>query len=269
MKESILLTIQLFVLLLANAQSASTLIGARANGLGYASTCIEDAWSVFNNPGGLVQVEHTTASVSLDLHPWFKSFNRIAAMAALPLARGVGALGTYKFGDDLYNETILSGVYSSTFGLASLGLKLNYIQYHASDFGTRAVVTLSFGGIARLTNKLSVGAHISNINQPRISEDEAVPTWLCAGLGFKPQEKIFVTTEIEKNLTHAATWKTGVEYAALKKVFFRTGFNLSPDAAFFGIGFHPKKLNFDFAAQYHESLGSNFQTTVIYQFKSK
>ena len=36
-----------------SAQSVSTLIGARANALGYASSCIQDEWSLFNNVAGM------------------------------------------------------------------------------------------------------------------------------------------------------------------------------------------------------------------------
>ena len=40
-----------------NAQSSSTLIGGRAGGLAYSSSCLDDEWSIFNNIGGLAKLK--------------------------------------------------------------------------------------------------------------------------------------------------------------------------------------------------------------------
>lgn len=266
--------IPLYVLLSAGivaAQSSSILMGARATGLGYASSCISDEWSILNNVGGLAVIKKATLSFSHNSHPYFKSFNRTAAVIAIPFSSGAAGLSVYKFGDDLYNEQILSGAFSNHFGLASLGLKVNYIQYRAEGFGSRGVITFSFGGIAKLTPQLTFGAHITNINQPRIATgiQETIPTRLSAGIAFMPSEKTFITTEIEKDLDHEMILKSGIEYQFRKKFYFRTGFNVQPSRAFFGIGFKPKKLSVDYGLQYDYNLGMNHQATVSYKFITK
>lgn len=253
------------------AQNASTLIGSKAMGLGYTSSCLADAWSVFNNSAGLAKVEHPTAGFTYEAHPSFKTFNRMATVFALPAGPGVAALGVYRFGDDIYNEQILSAAFANTLGLASLGLKLNYLQYHAEGFGNARALTINFGGIAQLTPQLSVGAHILNINQPKITEqaDEILPTLLTIGLGFKPSDKIFVTSELEKDLSHDLTWKTGIEYKFHEKVAFRTGFNYYPQAGFFGLGWKAKKFHLDYALAYRLNLGAAHQASVSYRFQQK
>jgi hypothetical protein len=255
----------------AVAQSASLLMGARATGLGYSTACLADEWSVMNNPGGLADVKSLTFSASQNLHPYLKSFNRVAGIFVIPVGKTVCGLGVYRFGDELYNEQVASAVFSNRFGLASLGLKINYVQYFAEGFGTRGVFTVSFGGVATLTPQLMLGAHITNINQPTISSnyEEKIPTRLSAGMALKASEKVLLTTEIEKDLDRKMIWKTGIEYQFNKKFFFRTAFNVDPDAAFLGVGFSPRNFAVAYAFQYELNAGMNHQATVAYKILRK
>ena len=184
------------------SQNTSTLIGARAAGMAYSSSTLTDEWSVFNNAAGLANVTAITAAFTYDAQPTFKPFNRAAATMVCPLKIGVAGLGMFRFGDDLYNEQILALGYSNSFGLASLGVKVNMIQYNIKGFGSKSVFTASFGGIAKLTERLKVGAHVININQPKLSsiDDERVPTILIAGILTKVSDNIIVNAELEKDL---------------------------------------------------------------------
>lgn len=252
---------------LASAQSVSTQIGARANGMGYASASLFDTWSLFNNPASTAKLKNTTTGFTYDLHPTPIGANRTAAVIAVPVEPiGVITGGAYRFGDDLYNEHLISVGFASKFGLASLGAQVNYIQYSAEGFGTKGVVSINLGGIAELTPQLSIGAYIINLNQPEISRDEKLPTRLVAGLGFKPIEKLFVGVEIEKDLDLDPTWKMGLEYAFHKKFSARTGYNVRPNTGFFGLGMKTKKISIDYTIQYNVFLSFSHQASVGYQF---
>lgn len=253
------------------AQSTSTLIGARAAGLGYSSSALTDEWSIFNNVAGLAKVATLRASFSLDAQPTFKHFNKAAALVAIPLRIGVAGLGIFRFGDDLYNEQILAVGYSSTFGLASLGVKVNLIQYNIKGYGSKSVVTASFGGIAELTERLKLGAHIININQPKLSslDEEHVPTILIAGVLMKVSENIIVAAELEKDLDHKPSVKAGIEYMIQKKFFIRTGVRVQPNSGFFGFGFKPTRYSVDYAFQYNQDFGSRHQTSLSYRLNKK
>lgn len=243
-------------------------MGARAFALGNTTSCIEDEWSTFNNIAGLAAVENTTASFSYHAYPTFKSFNRTAATIALPVRFGVFGAGAFRFGDKLYNEHIFSAGISNEFGIASLGAKVNYIQYQAEGFGSVGVFTASMGGIATLTKQLSIGAYINNINQPEIvksGEVESVPTILNLGIAFKPSDKVFLSTEVEKSLQDDLLWRSGLEYQAHRKFFLRTGFNVNPDTGYFGFGFRPKRLSVDYALAYHSKFGVSHQASIGYR----
>lgn len=251
------------------AQSVSTQMSARFQGMGYASSATFDAWGIYTNMAGIAKISQTTASFAYDLRNAIPGANRTAMVLALPVKFGVAGFGAFTFGDDVYSESILSAGFSNQLGLAALGIKINYIQYRVEGFGTKSAFTLNFGGIAELTPKLSIGAHITNINQPKLSSEDRLPTKLSMAIAFKPTEKVFIVSELEKDLDYDATWKLGAEYFFHSKFCARTGFNVAPNASFFGLGFKTTKFTIDYALQHSVLLNFSHQASVTYQFIKK
>lgn len=253
------------------SQNAKNSIGARAAALSYAAACLTDEWAFHNNIGGLSKVKNAVVGASFDSQPSFKPFSRLAAVIAVPVSIGVAGIGFFRFGDAIYSEQLISLGYSNTFGLASLGIKANYLQYNVSGYGTKGVFTVGFGGVASITDNLSIGAYISNLNQPEISKDdgEKVPTLMMLGISYRLSAQTLILTEAEKDLEYALTWKTGIEYQPFKKFVFRTGFQLSPALICFGFGYHPQKVRIDYAFQHNMELGSRHQATIGYHIGNK
>jgi hypothetical protein len=180
-----------------------------------------------------------------------------------PFKWGTPSVGLFRFGDDLYNEQVLSVGFGNELGIASLGGKVNLIQYSAEGFGVSSALTIDIGGITELSEKLSIGAYITNLTQSRIGEDqEQLPTRLTAGLSYNPEKNVSITTEV-------TTWRTGLEYSFHQKVFFRTGFSLNPDAGFFGVGISKKKVRFDYAIQLNKLTGASHQASASYWLSQK
>jgi len=253
----------------AFAQSSYPLIGPRAAGIGYATSCVTDGWATFNNPAGLAELKSLEVGSAYESVPGFSPFNRMAAFISLPLKIGATSAGIFRFGDDLYNEQMINIGYANKFGLASLGARFQYIQYNIEGFGKKSVISFSFGGIAQLTPWLKFGAYIINISQPEISEDEKLPTFLVAGISIKASEKVSALVEIEKDIEYEPKLKLGVEYEIHQKFAARTGINIHPQTAFFGFGFKPGKLKLDYAYSYLPSVASRHQVSVGYLFKSR
>lgn len=247
-------------------QSVSTLIGARSAALGYASATLSDEWSIHNNVAGLCSRQPDVAFV-YDARPAMPGADRIAAAISVPVFNGTAGLGSFRFGDELYSESVISAGYANRFGLASLGLRLNYIQYHASGYGTKSAIAVSFGGIAHLTPSLQVGAYATNLNQPMVSinNKERLPTSLIAGIGFKPSGKVLLVIEILKDIAFDPTIKLGVEYEFAKSMKFRTACNLHPGAAFIGLGYSIRKIKIDYALQYNYTMSASQQASVCYR----
>ena len=242
-------------------------MGARATGLAYASSSTADEWSLLNNVGGLAQIKKLSTAFAYEISAALPGANRIAVVINTPVKNiGTAGVGFFRFGDDLYNEHVISSGFSNQIGITSLGIKVNYIQYCAQGFGTKSAWSIHFGGITQLTSKLHVGAYITNLNQPRISQhdNERVPASLTAGIGFRPTDKVVLLAEVRKQLEQDATIKGALEYTLHKKVFFRTGFSLQPYAGYFGLGFLVKQLKIDQGLQYNHVIGLIHQVSAIY-----
>ncbi len=246
-------------------------IGARAHAMGNTSACLSDVWSIHNNVAGLADVKNPEAAASYYAIPAFRPFDRVAMSVALPIAGGIGGCSVFRLGDELYSEHIISIGYSTSFGLASLGLKGNYLQYRASGQETRKAATMSFGGLATLTPHILFGAHIININQSVINTatDEKLSTVLIAGIAFTSPEKFIASIEIEKEIQLPVLLKVGFEYKVLGKVPFRAGFNFPSRSASVGFGAKLRRIQVDCATQVHDAFGITCQASATYQLKRK
>lgn len=261
----------LLLTLTCRSQSTSSLIGAGTNGVANASSCISDEWSLFNNIAGLSEINAPFTAATYQMRSQLEGANRMAVTFGAPVKTGALGFGLYRMGTDIFNEQIISGGFSNKMGLASIGLKVNYIQYHAEGFGNKGLFTLNLGGIASLTSAFKIGAHITNINQGRLSKesDERLPTLLVAGISFSPSKQLVISSDLEKDLDYNATVKAGVEYKPLKKFAVRSGFNLYPNAFFLGIGIFPSSCRVNYAMELNTIVGVSHQLSVSYQAKAR
>lgn len=247
-------------------------MGARGLGMGNAANGLVYEWGLFNNVASLGLLTEKSAAAAYHVQSRLVNSNRMAFVFNTPLKTGTIAVGAFRFGDDLYNEQLVSAGFANKFGITSLGLKMNYIQYQAQGFGTRRAMSLDFGGITQLTEVIIISASISNLTQSKLNldnESETLPTRLTVGLTFQLSEKIVAATELEKDLLFPVTWRTGLEYEFKSKFFARTGFNLQPTSGFFGLGTRRKLLQADYAVQLNSLTGASHQASVTYRFNRK
>jgi hypothetical protein len=178
-------------------------------------------------------------------------------------------VGFFRFGDAVYNEQIAAAGIATQWNHTSLGMKVNYIRYAADGMGSRSVFSASLGGITKLASWVTVGAHISNVNQPRLSKqlDERLPTTLTAGLLFTLAPKVIVAAEIEKRINDVATGRAGLEFNLHEKVTGRLGFQLHPQVLSGGIGFKLRYFLADYSMQYIQSFGTRHQASVAFRWK--
>ncbi len=246
-------------------------MGARQAGMGHASSTSKDEWALFNNIGALGKIQQPSAAFAYEAVPALDGANRMAAVYNLPLHWASIGLGAFRFGDAIYSEQIISLGIGNQFGITSLGIKLNYIQYRAEGFGVQNTMSIDFGGITQLTDQISIGAYINNLTLSSLQtrDGDNLPTRLVVGIGLKPSEKVFVTIELEKDVDYKPTWRTGLEYSVYKNLFFRTGYSVNPQAGFFGLGFHKSKLKIDYAIRFGQLSGAAHQASATYLIAPK
>ena len=231
--------------------------GARSMGVGNAHTTLTDAWSIFNNVGGLSRIQHSQVIFGYDHRLGLEELTTLAAAIVFKSNDLGWGVGVSSFGSEFFSQQNLGLGISNQLGIASLGLKINYFQTSIEGFGTGRAAVLEFGGIAELSPELFFGAHIYNPTRARFGKNspDHLPTVVKAGIAYRPSGKLSVQIEAEKDIILDPLLKLGLEYNLLDKFWARTGVNTLTSHLFFGIGFQGRTLHMDYAMSQHPVLG--------------
>lgn len=253
------------------SQSIYAPVGARAIGMGDASVTLSGFWSAFQNTAGIAKSNQIETGASYENRFGMEGFNFMAAGVTAPISIGNLSLSAFRFGDDLYNEHKVSLGYATKIGIIQLGGRVNYLQYHILDFGTKNTYSVDFGGIATLTPQLIVGAQALNISQSTISkeDEQMVPTLLKLGLSYRPKDYFMLNAEIEKDIQKESIIKVGAEYNFLEKFYLRSGIQSAGFQTFYGLGFKYLSLQWDYALSNHSELGMSHALSMRYSIRKR
>lgn len=249
------------------SQIANYHCGARSMGIGHADQTVADAWSVYNNIGGISGVEQTATFFSYVNRYGLEGINSMAAGVIAPAGKaGNFTLNVFRFGDRVYNEHKLALGYGNKIGFVRLGVQANYIQVNVEGLGRSDALALEFGGIVELMKKLVFAAHIFNLNVAKLEMDMQVPVILQSGLSYRPVERLMINVAVIYNSFKVITYMGGLEYGIFEKLYLRAGFRAFPSTSYFGLGFYPGRFKLDYAfARYYE-LGFMHEASVLVSF---
>ena len=264
--------ITLFALLIilsttSASQSGRFPLGARNSALGGATVSVSDSWSLFNNIAGIGSLNDDAVLFSYQNRFGLKELQTIGAGFIRDLGSASIGLGTYRFGDDLFSEQKINLGIAHRLDNFSLGINFNYLQYNISKVGTKGALSIEMGGIAFLSDKVSIGANVFNINQTYLNKEnrERIPVVMKAGIAFRPNEDLLLALETEKEIDFKDVIRIGVEYNLIKNIAVRTGLSTDPFIGNFGFGFNPTAFQFDYAFSNRAVLGSIHEVSLSYQ----
>ena len=267
---SILFSVSFLVSVSLQGQNGVIQTGAKPESLGNSYTAIFDSWSIFHNPAGVAETKNTTGLFSYANKFNVEGLNTLSAAFLKDLGKGKLGLSVFRFGDQLFSEQALSGTYSHSIGITSLGIRVNYFEYSSEISRTRPLITIDFGGISRLTENLNFGAYIRNINQAKLTNvPTAAPIILNVGFSYLPTEKLVINAEVEKDIDFDPGFRMGLEYGFLPKFKSRVGILTEPFTNYFGLGFNTTKLTIDYALTRNNVLGYSHQTSLSYFFNKR
>ncbi len=244
-------------------------IGSRSAALGGSSVCLSDIWAIHNNQGGLGYLKHLEAAVYFDNKFLLKDLSTGAIALAVPLRKfgvlGVSYIGT---GGKLYKETKIGLAYSRAFGeVISVGIQINYQGVRIGEgYGRKGLFTGEVGIQAKILKNLTLGFHVFNPMLTKMASynNERVPIIFRLGLLYKFSDKVFITTECEKDVDFRPFMKFGIEYAPVKQVFIRTGISTNPFQNGIGIGLKFGGMKIDVSSTIHPQLGVSPQIGLSY-----
>lgn len=275
MKRNLLIfsCVSLFTMQICLSQTSVLQTTAINEALGNTSATLSNYGSVFSNVAGLAEIKEVNIAASYKVIPNALWQNTMSASSAVPIKFGTVGLGFTRLGDDIFNQQVISIGFANRFGIASIGIKANYLQYSIEGFNNKSVPFFDFGGIVELTPQLFIGAYIINLTQSKLStfQNERFPTIIDAGLSFRPTEKLMINVEVEQDIDFSPTFKAGIGYSPIKNLSLRTGINTSPNRQYFGLGFIPNNilLHIDYSLSNDSHLGISHQMSISYGIKKK
>lgn len=235
-------------------------IGARSNGLANASLCLDDVWSVYNNPGAFGMMDKSGVGVSYE-NRFLLSELSTQALAFGYHTEKIGNFGLHfqQYGFELYREMQGGLTYGmQLFDNFSAGVSVNYHRIRlAENYGSKNLVTAALGMNYAMNEDLQIGFRVQNISRTRLAEfdDERMPTNFALGFKYAFSDKAFWTVEAEKDLIYPVNVKSGIEIQPHDIFAVRLGINTYPFQSAFGFSLKLKSFQLDLATQWHTQLG--------------
>ena len=274
-KEKLLLLLFIFLntIILSNLNASNDIFptGGKSTAMAGASVTNRDIWSAFNNQAGLTGIRNVSAGIIYENQFLLNELSTKAGVFALPVNTGTFALSFSQFGFNLYNENKVGLAYAMPLSRRfSASVQIDYLMTQlAEDYGRTGLLTFEIGLLAKLSEKMYMGAHIYNPARVKLTDyvEEKTPTYFSFGMTYIFSKYVNVVAETEKDINYKPVFKLGVEYEFAKNIYVRTGLASNPSIFAFGFGVNMKNLKIDFGTSRHNVLGYSPALSLMYSFK--
>ena len=261
----ITLSVQSFAI---NKQSS----GARSLGLANANTTLLGVWSCNNNQAGLGAIKTFSMGASYQNRFGLSELALSNLNLAVPIKFGTLGITVQQFGFSEYNENKLGIAYGVALSeKVNIGTQVDYYQVSIAEAQTQNKNALAFeiGMIVKMTEKLSMGVHVFNFTNAKLTGDfeERLPMTLSIGLKYEFSKKLFSVLDIEKNIDLPTNLKMGLEYHPVQVLYFRGGLNTYDFHFTGGVGVQLNKFQLDLAISHQTYLGYVSQIALSYSIR--
>lgn len=255
---------KLFILLIQVGASGSlhagfertaqpTALFARA----FSGVAVASESNVWINPAALSGVSSFRSTVFYSPSPFqLPQLTNYGLLVADDIGHVKAALALSSFGYSLYRETtgsLTAAVTDIENFCAGMTLSVHHLAVHT--YGNATKVGIDIGTTYTVTQELSLGCSITNINGATFGGDDDIPRVLIAGFSFSVLENSFLTFDLVKDVRYDATYRGGVEFSPHEIVVVRSGVQGEPSRLFGGIGIRIAPFTVDYGVGTHDDLG--------------
>lgn len=247
----------------ASGQHEELLADARSAAMGSAAAALQQNRFTFGNPASHKSEGLAISVFGSRMNGWSGGDCITAGILSGFRSYAFGA-GVWRFGDDLYNRQIVSGLVAHGIGNTRLGLRLDWNQFSADGQPVQRNLAFTLGGLTRLHSGLVVGAFAENPGMAGVY-GKPMAIRFSAGIRAHAAKGLSITTAVVQEVRSPASWSAGLEYAYRDKVSIRLGTGLYPYRFSAGAGFYYWRVAADFAMVYSYHTGAAMQATATYR----
>ncbi len=268
--NKILFTLFLFIFVInTNAQKIPTNLGSAQSAMGGTGVASTDLWSSANNQAALGFNTQWGAGFYYENRFMTKELSLNALSIVIPTNRGSFSANMSYFGYSQYNEKKLGLAYGLPLSnRLALGVQMDYLSTNiGNNYGSMGVFTFEIGLMAKISDELTLGAHVFNPIQVKLNDynNERIPPLMKIGLQWKLDNSFTAAFEAQSDINHPVVLRGGLEYRIKGVLYTRIGISNNPTIFSFGVGLQMKSFRLDFSSSMHQVLGYSPQLSLIYQ----
>lgn len=254
------------------ATHAQLFPGARSLSLAGNAVTLNDVYTVHSNPGIISQIKEIQIGSSYSVPYLISEFQQQSIASYLPIQKGGLIIRGVFTGKELFRQQKIGLGYGFSLNeKLSIGVGLNYQELRIQNYKTNNKITTDIGFLAKINDKLTLGASILSIGGDQSKENiERFPSTMQIGIKYRIQKQFDTYFSIDKTSSNLVLYRIGFEYEAYKNLWFRTGSVLNAKVLAFGLGYElPMRLRIDVGTQWNQPLGWTPHIGLLYRFTSK
>lgn len=246
-------------------------VSSRSSSLGSSITIINDLSLLGLNPCAMLSVKNFECSMQYVNLSELSELQQKGLQIAKPVKKGVIGMYANSFGVNAYKVVNVGVNYAlllNDYLEIGVGLGMKYTSIQQYENRMKILFSLALKG--KVTEKLTYGVVLNSLGNEQKIQQGLNPTYLFAGVKFKPSTNVFLMSELDKSLFSPIRWKFACEYFATNQLVLRTGIIASTIQLSGGVGIVVKKhVRFDFGSTWQPILGVGIQVGISYSFKEK
>ncbi len=256
---------------------------ARARAMGNAFVALsDDPNGVFFNPAGLYTVPMSASVGMAQLFGQQFSELKTGSLAyPLPANWGTAALGIKSFDVDFEDEVLMAEnqyVLAHGFKLMEdihssihVGWSANLYELAMDGYDKDTAFGVNLGAIATLHQRTRFGFAVTNLNQPKMGENNqhSLPRQFSMGIAYTPYDQVVTSVEMKKDFAQDTEFMGGVEFRLFDPLWLRAGVHQNPATWSAGASFRLIGIILDYSFTQHAVLDATHYLNIGYRFKGE
>jgi hypothetical protein len=177
-------------------------------------------------------------------------------LAGQPITLGTVAIGAQSAGFSLYRETqgMLTMSGNVTTDIAC-GITTRLFHLSILHYGSAATAGIDIGAVFRISELVSVGVSMMNVNGADIGSEDDIPRSIGTGICLRPIPEVMLFADIVKEMRYAETLRFAVEISPIDMVTLSSGIQTEPSRIFGGISVTAAPVTIYYGVGTHADLG--------------
>jgi len=233
-------------------------VGASSFALGNAAVGIDHyLFAIYYNPAALSTEFPFQTAFSYQNFFGIGELNAVDLMINFKLSGHPFSFAINRFGNGQYQEVQITA--ASRYEIVetcAIGISVQNYILAIQKYGQAVAWGINFSALYKLLPELSIGALVTNLNRPVISEArEKLPQTMSLGFCYYPVPDLMMSFEFFQDIRFDQEYRAGCSYRVISFLTIRAGIEDQLNIYSYGLGVNINWIDFDYSLRNHPVLG--------------